>query len=87
MHKKMIRLWLERVRKQTKKSLNHWFTTEKGGKETEGHHLHGIVWNAKNETVITKLWQYGFTFIGSLDRKRTRLNSSNITRSRMPSSA
>ena len=26
--KKMIRLWLERVRKQTKKSLKHWFTRD-----------------------------------------------------------
>ena len=53
--KKMIRLWLERERKQTKRSLKHWFTTERGGNETERYHLHGIVWNAKNETVITKL--------------------------------
>lgn len=69
--KKMIRLWLERVRKQTKKSLKHWFTTEKGGNNTERYHLHGIVWNAKNETVITKLWQYGFTFIGSFVNEKT----------------
>ena len=54
--KKMIRLWLERVRKQTKRSLKHWFATEKGGNDTERYHLHGIVWNAKDETVITKLW-------------------------------
>ena len=69
--KKMIRLWLERVRKQTKKSLKHWFTTERGGDNTERYHLHGIVWNAQNETVITKLWQYGFTFIGSFVNEKT----------------
>ena len=36
-----------------------------------GYHLHGIVWNAKNETVITKLWLYGFTFIGSFVNEKT----------------
>ena len=69
--RKMIRLWLERVRKQTGKSLKHWFTTEIGGNDTERYHLHGIVWNAKDETVITKLWQYGFTFIGSFVNEKT----------------
>ena len=49
--KKMIRLWLERVRKTTKKSLKHWFTTEKGGNRTERYHLHGIVWGAKDTTL------------------------------------
>ena len=67
----VVRLWLERVRKQTKKSLKHWFTTERGGNETERYQLHGIVWNAKNDTVITKLWQYGFTFIGSFVNEKT----------------
>lgn len=69
--KKMIRLWLERVRKTTKKSLKHWFTTEKGGNQTERYHLHGIVWGAKDTTLITELWKYGFVFIGSFVNEQT----------------
>lgn len=69
--KKMIRLWLERVRKNSTKSIKHWFVTERGGNETERYHLHGIVWNIKDTTLITKLWQYGFTFIGSFVNERT----------------
>ena len=69
--KKMIRLWLERVRKTTKKSLKHWFTTEKGGNRTERYHLHGIVWGAKDTTLITELWKYGFVFIGSFVNEQT----------------
>lgn len=69
--KKMIRLWLERVRKTTKKSLKHWFTTEKGGNRTERYHLHGIVWGAKDTTLITELWKYGFVFVGSFVNEQT----------------
>lgn len=69
--KKMIRLWLERVRKTTKKSLKHWFTTEKGGNRTERYHLHGIVWGTKDTTLITELWKYGFVFIGSFVNEQT----------------
>lgn len=69
--KKMIRLWLERVRKTTKKSLKHWFTTEQGGNRTERYHLHGIVWGAKDTTLITELWKYGFVFIGSFVNEQT----------------
>lgn len=69
--KKMIRLWLERVRKVSKKSIKHWFTTERGGEKTERYHLHGIVWNIKNTSLITELWQYGFTFIGSFVNEKT----------------
>lgn len=69
--KKMIRLWLERVRKNSTKSIKHWFATERGGDETERYHLHGIVWNIKNTTLITKLWQYGFTFIGNFVNEKT----------------
>ena len=41
---KAIRLCLERVRKQTGKSIKHWFITELGHEKTERLHLHGIVW-------------------------------------------
>ena len=38
---KAIRLCLERVRKQTGKSVKHWFITELGHEKTERLHLHG----------------------------------------------
>ena len=40
---KAIRLCLERIRKQTGKSIKHWFITELGHEKTERLHLHGIV--------------------------------------------
>ena len=36
--KKMVRLFLERIRKQTKKSVKHWLTTERGENNTERYH-------------------------------------------------
>ena len=40
---KAVRMWLERIRAKTGKSVKHWLITEKG--EDFGRiHLHGIVW-------------------------------------------
>ena len=39
-----IRLWLERIRKKTGKSIKHWCITELGGNATERMHIHGILW-------------------------------------------
>lgn len=69
--KKMVRLFLERVRKKTKKSLKHWLTTEKGGTNTERYHLHGLIWGENTETLTRSLWQYGFVFIGTFVNERT----------------
>lgn len=63
--KKMVRLFLERVRKKTKRSLKHWLTTERGGTNTERYHLHGLIWGENAETLTKSLWQYGFMFIGT----------------------
>jgi hypothetical protein len=63
--KKMVRLFLERVRKKNKKSLKHWLTTERGGTNTERYHLHGLIWGENTKTLIESLWQYGFVFIGT----------------------
>lgn len=63
--KKMVRLFLERVRKKTKRSLKHWLTTERGGTNTERYHLHGLIWGENAETLTKSLWQYGFIFIGT----------------------
>ena len=51
---KAIRLCLERVRKQTGKSVKHWFITEMGHEKTERLHLHGIVWGLGNGKKVTK---------------------------------
>lgn len=69
--KKMIRLFLERVRKETKKSLKHWFITEIGHTNTERYHLHGIIWGIGVEEIVRRNWKYGFVFIGSFVNEQT----------------
>lgn len=55
------RRFLERIRKETGKSIRHWIVTELG--EEKGRiHLHGIVWSKKS--LIKRHWKYGFIFIG-----------------------
>ena len=61
---KAIRLCLERIRKQTSKSIKHWFITELGHEKTERLHLHGIVWGIGTDKLITNKWNYGITFTG-----------------------
>ena len=39
---KIHRLFLERIRKETGKSMKHWCVTEKGHTNTRRIHLHGI---------------------------------------------
>ena len=69
--KKMIRLFLERVRRETKKSLRHWFVTEMGHDNTERYHLHGIVWGTGTAQIIKDHWKYGFVFIGDYVSEKT----------------
>lgn len=69
--KKMVRLFLERIRKKTKKSLKHWLTTEKGQTNTERYHLHGLIWGDPTGILTQELWQYGFVFIGSYVNEET----------------
>ena len=59
-----MRLWLERVRKTTKKSIKHWCIPEIGGNGTERMHIHGILWGIGLDTLIRETWKYGFVFIG-----------------------
>ncbi len=68
---KMVRLFLERIRKKTKKSLKHWLTTERGGKNTERYHLHGLIWGDAGGILTQDLWQYGFVYIGQFVNERT----------------
>lgn len=67
---KAIRLFLERVRKKTKKSIRHWFITELGHNKTERLHLHGIIWGI-NAREAVKEWGYGFTYIGEYVNEKT----------------
>lgn len=69
--KKMIRLFLERIRKETKKSIKHWFITEIGHERTERYHLHGIIWGIGIEEIVRRNWKYGFVFIGSFVNEQT----------------
>ena len=63
-----IRRFLERIRKETGRSIKHWFITELG--EEKGRmHIHGITWC--NTKLIEKNWKYGFIFIGSYVNERT----------------
>ena len=66
-----IRLWLERVRKITKKSIKHWCITERGGNATERIHIHGILWGIGLESLIRETWKYGFIFIGQYVTEKT----------------
>lgn len=61
---KAVHRFLERWRKEHKKSLRHWFITELGHKGTENIHLHGIVWTDEDVRELRKRWNYGFIWIG-----------------------
>ncbi|AXH78097.1 MAG: replication initiator protein [Microviridae sp.] len=65
-----MRRFLERWRKQYKKSLRHWMVTEIGHQGTENIHLHGIIWTNENLETVEKTWQYGFMWKG----KKKQLN-------------
>lgn len=60
---KALRLFLERVRKDTGKSIRHWCVTELGEKG-DRIHLHGIFFGQKSAELVRKHWKYGFVFIG-----------------------
>lgn len=58
---KAVRLFLERVRKEYKKSVKHWLITELGQTSSERIHLHGILfmdYEIDNEW-LQKFWKYG----------------------------
>lgn len=65
-----LRLFLERVRKDTGKSLKHWCVTELG--EEKGRlHLHGIFFGKNADVLCIKHWKYGFTFVGDYVNEKT----------------
>lgn len=57
------RLFLERWRKRTGKSVKHWLVTELGHGETEHVHIHGLIWTDEVE-MIKRQWGYGFAYVG-----------------------
>lgn len=67
---KGLRLFLERVRKDTGKSMRHWCVTELG-ESKDRIHLHGIFFGQKSAELIKKHWKYGFSFIGQYCNSRS----------------
>lgn len=65
---KGVRRFLERWRKEHKKSVRHWLITELGHNGTENIHMHGIIWTDKDANEIKKHWKYGYTWL-STDNK------------------
>lgn len=63
--KKAIRRMLERIRKQTGRSVKHWFIVEIGGSSTERIHIHGIIFGEHwtNEK-LQRYWTYGRSDVG-----------------------
>lgn len=66
-----VRRFLERYRKKYKKSIKHWLITEIGGTNTEGLHLHGILFKNIDNKELTELWKYGRTDNGQYVNERT----------------
>ena len=66
--KRALRLCLERIRKETGKSIRHWFTTELG-EENDRIHLHGIIWGKDAAVQLAKHWKYGYLYIGWVTSK------------------
>ena len=67
---KGLRLFLERVRKDTNKSMRHWCVTELG-EDCDRIHLHGVFFGQKSAELIKKHWKYGFIFIGQYCNSRS----------------
>lgn len=67
---KALRLFLERARKDTGKSIKHWCVTELG-EDKDRIHLHGIFFGQKSAELIRKHWKYGFVFIGDYCNSRS----------------
>lgn len=65
---KAHRMYLELIRKHTKKAPRHWSITELG--EEKGRiHLHGIFWGDIN--ILKSCWKFGFVFVGTFVNEKT----------------
>lgn len=65
------RRFVERWRKENKKSVRHWLITELGHNGTENIHMHGIIWTDRPKEDIKRHWGYGFTWEGDYVSERT----------------
>lgn len=54
-----VRMFLERWRKKTGKSVRHFFITEKGHKNTKRIHLHGLI-RSRDLEMIRNTWLNGY---------------------------
>ena len=74
---KIHRLFLERIRKETGKSVKHWCVTEKGHTNTRRIHLHGLFYAREGQTKwqLTKLlyenWIDGYRYYGRYVNEKT----------------
>lgn len=66
-----VKRFRERWRKKTTKSIRHFLITEIGGKNTEGLHLHGLLWTNENLDFIKDRWQYGHVWQGKYVNEKT----------------
>ena len=72
---KATRRFLERIRKETRKSVKHWLISELGHNGTENVHLHGIIWT-ENRELISKHWKYGYIWMS--DKKKGYVNEQTV---------
>lgn len=68
---KAVRLFLERIRKKTGKSVRHWLVTEKGHEGTKRIHMHGIIWNDNAMELTKNHWNYGWIWFGKWVNEQT----------------
>lgn len=65
-----VRLFLERVRAATGKSMRHWFITELGEDKARGH-LHGITFGQTSAALLKKHWTFGGVYIGTFTNEKS----------------
>lgn len=65
-----VRRFVERWRKEFKKSVRHWLVTELGHNGTENIHLHGIIWTNKGISKIKKHWKYGYIYPNTKEERQ-----------------
>ena len=74
---KIHRLFLERIRKKTGKSMKHWCVTEKGHTNTRRIHLHGIFYAPNGMTqfklinILRSNWIDGYCYNGKYCNEKT----------------
>lgn len=67
---KVVRLFLERIRKETGKSIKHWIVTEKGHTNTRRIHIHGLFFDTIGigkynlERLLKRNWIDGYSYNG-----------------------